>query len=109
MGRAENQQYAGRHDTGVCQLGFVLLQYSRVLLRAAFARPNVSCRHCWSDCLSSVTRRAAGFISQLGRTGAFNVSVSAWVPCGILLTCLACTMGKDEDAMQVRSHTRMCV
>jgi hypothetical protein len=43
----------------------------------------------------------AGFISQLGRAGAFNLSVSAWVPCGIMLTCLALTMAKDEDTMQV--------
>lgn len=43
----------------------------------------------------------AGFISQLGRAGAFNLSVSAWVPCGIMLTSLALTMSKDEDNMQV--------
>jgi hypothetical protein len=51
--------------------------------------------------LASFVVVAAGFISRLGRTGAFNLSVSAWVPCGIMLTSLACTMGRDEDAMQV--------
>lgn len=43
----------------------------------------------------------AAFISRLGRTGAFNLSVCAWIPCGIMLTSLACTMGRDEDDMQV--------
>jgi hypothetical protein len=44
---------------------------------------------------------AAGFISRLGRTGAFNLSICGWFPCGVLLTSLACTMTHDEDAMQV--------
>lgn len=42
----------------------------------------------------------AGFISQLGRVGAFNISVAGWLPCGVLLCCLACTMRKDEANMQ---------
>lgn len=42
----------------------------------------------------------AGFISALGRTGAFNVAVGGWVPCGMLVLALALTMARDEDAMQ---------
>jgi hypothetical protein len=50
-----------------------------------------------TSCFGPVT----GFISRLGRTGAFNLSICGWFPCGVLLTSLACTMTHDEDAMQV--------
>lgn len=42
----------------------------------------------------------AGFISQLGRVGAFNISVAGWIPCGILLCCLVFTIRPDESSMQ---------
>eukprot|EP00798_Chlamydomonas_sp_ICE-L_P021214 gene21214-28123_t len=42
------------------------------------------------------------FIGQLGRTGAFNIAVCAWFPCGLLLLALMFTMRKDEAAMQHR-------
>lgn len=61
-----------------------------------------SCYCCLCGCGGLLcVLRSAGFISRLGRTGAFNLSVCAWVPCGIMLTSLACTMAGDEDAMQV--------
>jgi hypothetical protein len=44
----------------------------------------------------------AGFISALGRQGAFNLSVAGWVPCGLMLCCLVFTMRKDEEQMQQR-------
>jgi len=59
--------------------------------------PAAACRCCCCVCVT-----CPGFISRLGRTAAFNLSVSAWVPCGLLLTSLACTMRRDEDTMQER-------
>uniref|UniRef100_A0A383W382 Major facilitator superfamily (MFS) profile domain-containing protein n=1 Tax=Tetradesmus obliquus TaxID=3088 RepID=A0A383W382_TETOB len=44
----------------------------------------------------------AGFISAMGRQGAFNLSVAGWVPCGLMLCCLVFTMRKDEQQMQQR-------
>ncbi len=38
----------------------------------------------------------AGFITSLGRRGAFNVAVCGWIPCGILLLGLVFFMRKDE-------------
>ena len=35
------------------------------------------------------------------REKAFNVAVSAWLPCGLIFACAALTLGRDEDAMQV--------
>jgi hypothetical protein len=40
----------------------------------------------------------------LGRTGAFNVATGGWVPCAILVGCLAFTVSKDE----VRDEIRKC-
>lgn len=42
----------------------------------------------------------AGFITQLGRVGAFNISVGGWILCGVLLCFLALTIRKDEALMQ---------
>eukprot|EP00775_Hariotina_reticulata_P010190 gene10190-10350_t len=42
----------------------------------------------------------AGFISRLGRQGAFNVAIAGWVPCGVLLVSLVFTIRRDEAAMQ---------
>ncbi|KAI7844379.1 hypothetical protein COHA_002177 [Chlorella ohadii] len=46
----------------------------------------------------------AFFIERLGRTGAFNLSTLGWVPCGLLLLGTACTLARDESAMQHRLH-----
>ncbi|PRW58958.1 MFS family transporter: sugar [Chlorella sorokiniana] len=46
----------------------------------------------------------AFFIERLGRTGAFNLSTLGWVPCGLLLLGTACTLARDEAAMQHRLH-----
>lgn len=41
---------------------------------------------------------------SLGRKGAFNVAIAAWVPCALLLFSLLFCMRKDEDKMQVRAE-----
>jgi len=42
----------------------------------------------------------AGFISRLGRQGAFNIAIAGWIPCGVLLVSLVFSMRKDEASMQ---------
>lgn len=79
---------------------------SPVRLAVAFINSTLFLLCCVMPCRVMLCRAVlccccAAFISRLGRTGAFNLSVSAWVPCGIMLTSLACTMGRDEDTMQV--------
>lgn len=49
----------------------------------------------------------AGFIRRMGRQAAFNLSVCAWLPCGVLLLCVALCMRKDEDAMQARMKRKL--
>ena len=47
---------------------------------------------------------AAAAVTPCGcahREKAFNVAVSAWLPCGLIFACAALTLGRDEDAMQV--------
>ncbi|GLC48102.1 hypothetical protein PLESTB_000715300 [Pleodorina starrii] len=44
----------------------------------------------------------AGLIHALGREGAFNVATAGWIPCGLMLSALACCMRRDEAAMQTR-------
>ena len=49
----------------------------------------------------------ASFIRRMGRQAAFNLSVCSWLPCGVLLLCVALCMRKDEDAMQARMKRKL--
>lgn len=37
------------------------------------------------------------------RVPAFNVSVGAWIVCGLVFSCTSLTLSRDEQAMQVRT------
>jgi hypothetical protein len=42
----------------------------------------------------------AGFISTMGRQAAFNLSILAWGPCGLIIMLLACYLARDEAHLQ---------
>ncbi len=38
----------------------------------------------------------------VSRQAAFNVAIAGWIPCGVIFACIAGSLGKEEDALQVR-------
>jgi hypothetical protein len=49
----------------------------------------------------------AAFITSLGgRRNAFNLSISGWIPCGLITLALACFLRRDEAAVQARLKAR---
>ncbi len=38
---------------------------------------------------------------SLRRQAAFNVAIAGWIPCGVIFACIALSLGKEEDALQV--------
>ena len=54
-----------------------------------------------STMLACSARAGALHPGAANREKAFNVAVSAWLPCGLIFACAALTLGRDEDAMQV--------
>ncbi|CAL8462663.1 g2196 [Coccomyxa elongata] len=46
-------------------------------------------------------------VSAWGAQAAFNVAIAGWIPCGVIFACIAGSLGKEEDALQVRLRNKV--
>ena len=77
----------------------------RMLLRRGEVRKDSRCSRCVQATLDDLGKGlgpalVAALISVTSRVTAFNIAISGWFPCGLMMVLAGCTAGPDEELVQ---------